>query len=144
MGYVALWMGASHTKSLLSLSRDFTQSRDQRIVWHYGWVFLIISYHSVKFSGHQPCVRGDILFLICHVTSCCHRVMWHYWWVPLNISLHSAKSGGHRHCARREILFFVCLVTSRDFVARESCDTMGEFPSLLVTTLQSLVIIDLL
>ena len=41
-------------------------------------------------------------------------------------------------------MFFVCHVTSRDFVIRESCDTMGEFPLSLVTTLQSLVIIDLL
>ena len=41
-------------------------------------------------------------------------------------------------------MLFVCHVTSRDFVVRETCDTIGEFPSSLMTTLQSLVIIDLL
>lgn len=39
---------------------------------------------------------------------------------------------------------FVCHVTLRDFVVRELCDAMGEFPSSLVTIRQSLVIIDVL
>ena len=60
------------------------------------------------------------------------------------LSLHPAECGGPSHCAREEISFFVCHVTSRDFVVRESCDLMGEFPSSLVTTLQSFLIIDLL
>ena len=72
------------------------------------------------------------------------RVMWHYRWVPLNISLHPAKFGSHRPCAKEEISFFVCHVTSRNFVVRESSDFMGDFPSSLVTTLHTLVIIDLL
>ena len=119
------------------------QSRDQRIIWHYGWVSLIISYHSAKFGGHQPCGSGDILYLI-FTWRQGHRVMWHYGWVSLIISVHPAKFGGHRRCAREEILFFVCDVTSRDFVVRKSRDTMGDFPYSLVTTLQCLVIIDLL
>ena len=73
-----------------------------------------------------------------------HRVLWHYGSVLLIISLHPAKFGGHKRCAGEEILLFVCHVTSRDFVVREACDTIGEFPSSLMTTLQSLVIIDLL
>ena len=72
------------------------------------------------------------------------RVMWHYGLVPLIISLHPANFGGHSRCEREESLLFVCNMTLRDFVVRESCDTMGEFPSWLVTTLQSLVVIDLL
>ena len=64
--------------------------------------------------------------------------------VPLIINIHPAKFSGHRHCAREEISFFICHVTSREFMVRESCDIMDEFPSLLVTTLQSLMIIDLL
>ena len=80
------------------------------------------------------------MFLICHVTcdnvvreSCDNMVEF-----PLIISLHPAKFGCHRRCAREEILFFVCHMTSQDFVIK------SEFPSSLVTTLQSLVIIDLL
>ena len=64
--------------------------------------------------------------------------------VPCIVSIHSAKFGGHRHYAREEISFFVCHVILRDFVVRESCDIIGEFSSSLATTLQSLVIIDLL
>ena len=74
----------------------------------------------------------------------CHRVMWHYGWVPLIISLHPAKFGGHRRYGKEKILFFVCHVTSRDFVVREPYDTMGEFISSLVTTLQNFMIIDIL
>ena len=66
------------------------------------------------------------------------RVMWHYGWICPIIRLHPAKFGGHRRCAREEISFFVCHVTSRDFVVRESCDIIVEFPSSLMTTLQSL------
>ena len=66
------------------------------------------------------------------------------WVSSFIISLHPVKFGGHRLCAREGILFFVYHVTSRDFVVRESCDTRGEFPSSLVTTLQNLVIIHLL
>ena len=73
-----------------------------------------------------------------------HRVLWHYGSVLLIISLHPAKFGGHKRCAGEEVLLFVCHVTSRDFVVREACDTIGEFPSSLMTTLESLVIIDLL
>ena len=64
--------------------------------------------------------------------------------VPLIISLHPARFGGHRRCAREEISSFVSQVTARDFVARESFDIMDEFPLSLVTTLQSLGIINLL
>ena len=46
--------------------------------------------------------------------------------------------------AREDIPFFVCHVTTSDFGVREPCDIMGEFPLSLVTTLQSLVIMDLL
>ena len=52
--------------------------------------------------------------------------------------------GHHKHCARKDIYVLVCHVTSHDYVARESCYIMGEFTSSKMTTLRSLVIIDLL
>ena len=64
--------------------------------------------------------------------------------VPLIISVHPAKFGGPRRCEREEIPFFVRHLTSRDFVVRESCEFMGKFPSSLMTTPQSLVVINLL
>ena len=60
-------------------------------------------------------------------------------WVPLTIRHQPAMFGGYRPCQRGDIEFSICHVTSRDHVIRESSDIMGEFPSLLVTTLPSLV-----
>ena len=61
------------------------------ITWsegYYGWVALVIKHHSAKFGGHWLCRRGDILLLICHLTSCDYShariiqwVMWHYGWL---------------------------------------------------------------
>ena len=44
----------------------------------YGWGPLVLSHHPVKFEVHRPCERGDITFLICHVTtiSTCHVTLW--------------------------------------------------------------------
>ena len=56
---------------------------------------------------------------------------------------HPADIGGHRGCAREDISFLLCLLISLDYVFRDSPDIMGDFPSLYVTTLQNLVIIDL-
>ena len=36
---------------------------------HYGSVSLIISHHPTKFSVHMCCVREDLSFLVCQVTS---------------------------------------------------------------------------
>ena len=57
---------------VLSLSRDFTWLRCERVTWHYGWVSLIISDYPEKFSDHIPFGRGDVKLLIRHVTSRYH------------------------------------------------------------------------
>ena len=44
----------------------------QKVMGHHGWVSLILSQHSVHFSGEGPCGIGDIKLLICHVISCDH------------------------------------------------------------------------
>ena len=36
-----------------------------------------MSHHFQKIGGHQPRRRGDILFLICHMSSCDHEVRGH-------------------------------------------------------------------
>ena len=56
----------------------------QRVMWHHGWVSIIISYHLARFCGHRPCWIGDILFSIGHTTSQDHvikEVVWHPGWV---------------------------------------------------------------
>ena len=44
----------------------------QKVMGHHGWVSLILSQHSVHFSGEGPCGIGYIKLLICHVISCDH------------------------------------------------------------------------
>ena len=34
-----------------------------------GWGLLAVCNHSNKFSDHRHCGNGDLMFLICHVTS---------------------------------------------------------------------------
>ena len=38
---------------VLSLSGDLTWLRGQRVMWHYGWVFLIIRVYPAKFGNHS-------------------------------------------------------------------------------------------
>ena len=58
------------------------------------------------------------------------------WVAPLITSHYPPKFGGHRPCGREDILVLVCHMTSSDFVVRDSCSIMVEFPS-IVATLQS-------
>ena len=55
------------------LPRDLTGPRSQMVMWNHGLVPLIISHYSVKFCGHRPCRRGDILFFIGCVISTDHE-----------------------------------------------------------------------
>ena len=40
---------------------DLTWPRDHKVMWHHGWVSLIINPYCAKFCGHRPCRRGDIV-----------------------------------------------------------------------------------
>ena len=88
---VTLWMSSPHYKSPsyqvwrsqalcmrrnfdFSLSRDPTSLRGQRVMWHYGWVFFVISVYPAKFGDHRPFGRGDVKVSICQVTSRDHVV----------------------------------------------------------------------
>ena len=51
---------------------------------------------------------------------------------------------GRGRCVGEDVLFLVCPIISRDYLVQELRDISGEFPSSLVTTLQSLLIIHLL
>ena len=90
-GYMTLWVSFPHYKSpscqvwwsqalckkknfAFSLSRDLTWVRDQRVMWHYGWVSFIINDYPAKFGDHRPFARGDIKVSICQVILRDHRV----------------------------------------------------------------------
>ena len=55
-----------------SLSRDLISSCDQMVKKHHGKKALQVSQHPVKFGGHRLCGSGDIMFLVCHMTSLDH------------------------------------------------------------------------
>ena len=116
-------------------------------MWLHRWVSLTTSHQSAKFRSYRPCGRRDILFLICHLTYLCphcQRVIWYFVWIPLVISHYHTRFDGRKRCTRDDILFLVCHVTTREYLLWELRNIMGEFPSWEVTTLQSLVIINLL
>ena len=54
---------------VFSSSRDLTWPRGQRIMWHHGWILLIISQHLVKFGGSRLGGITNIKLLNSHVTS---------------------------------------------------------------------------
>ena len=61
----------------------------QRLMWHYGWVLLIISHHPTTFGGRRRCARENI-----------SKSLWHYGWVSHVISDYTAKFGDHRPFGR--------------------------------------------
>ena len=118
-------------------------------MWLHRGIPYIISPKAAMFSSHRPC-GGDILFLICYVTS---EITWSQShvtsWVRSphhkSSSMPSLVVTGVVHKRKFGFLFIAWPhVTSHDFAVRESSDTMDEFPSSLVTTLQGLVITDFL
>ena len=80
-------------------------SRNQRVIWHYGWVSLIISHYPGRFGCYGCCRRGDILFLFCHVTSWDHVVRGSsdIMVSPLHYNSPSCQVGSHRQCSRKKI-----------------------------------------
>ena len=65
-----------------------------------------------------------------------------YGWMPL--THHTAKFGDHKHCNSRDMTFLICRVISGEYIIKESCDLMVGSPSWYVTTLPSLVAIDIM
>ena len=102
------------------LSRDVMWLREQRVMWHYGWVPLIITLHPAKFGGHRLCAREKNPFFICHVTA-------RDFWVRESCDIGNLKN--HRHFRREDNKLSIFHVTSRDHMVRGSCKHMGEFCS---------------
>ena len=96
--HLVLWVEPLHLPGLwkrryyvLIFSCDLTRLHSQRAMWLHGWFpvtihhhpaksagiglveekfHLILYQHSAKFGGHTSSEGRNILFLICHVTSC--------------------------------------------------------------------------
>ena len=75
---------------------------------------------------------------------CGQRVMWNYGWVSPHCKSPSWEFGGHRRCAREKFRLFFVTWPHVTLWSESHLTLGGEFPSSLVNTLQSLVIINLL
>ena len=56
------------------VSHVITWSRAQSLKRLHGWWSFIINLYLSKFGSHRSWGSGDILFFICHVTSCGHVI----------------------------------------------------------------------
>ena len=93
-------------------------THDQMAMWLHGWIPVTLSYNPANFDGHRSCRRGDIMFLIWHVTSHDHMV----------IRL-CDFSGAHKTFGRRDTMFLICHATSCDHMIGWPCNSMSGFPS---------------
>ena len=56
-------------KYAFTLSRDFIRPPHWGVIGIHGWELLAVYYHPDKFGDHRYWNSGDIMVLICHVTS---------------------------------------------------------------------------
>ena len=122
-----IWLSYSLRKRrycFFDLWRNLTWSRDKKVMRLHACFFFIISYHLAKFCGHRPWIRGDILFFVCHVTSCDHMAgescdimgefPFLYFTILKNLVVKILQLQSYNS-------------TSSDFMIRESHGTMSEF-----------------
>ena len=73
--HVAKFGGHRHCGSgnimVLVLSRDFFRPRHQRVMWFYGWEYLMVSHHPAKFVDHRNCGRRDVFLVVQAKDSTC-------------------------------------------------------------------------
>ena len=56
------------------LSRFVAEPHDQRVGYYYGLKRLKVSHYPAKAGGHRHCDGGDIMILVCYVTSQDHVI----------------------------------------------------------------------
>ena len=57
-----------------NFSCNLTIVRSQEVVWLFRWLPVTIGHHPTKYGGHRLCRRGEIIFLIWHMTTCDHVI----------------------------------------------------------------------
>ena len=105
-------------------------------MWLYGCELLEVCPYPDKFGHQTHCDSGDLMFLICHLTSRYHMFN------ELREFMGGSPTIFRGHCssASGEMMYFICHVNSQDHVI-EGCDFMGESSSLYVSILPGLVAI---
>ena len=75
------WTFLKWRYNLFNLSGESIWQPHWRIMQIYGKKLLLVCCHQDKFFDHRHCDRGDIMFLICHVTSRKHMFKDLYWFM---------------------------------------------------------------
>ena len=104
----------------------------------------MVSHHLGMFGGFLSSAKGDMKYLMCHMTSENNAIEKSklYEWELFMICHHLAKFGGGRYCSNRDIMFLVCHVVKEDHVIKGSGDYKKRSPSRQVNIVPSLVIIN--
>ena len=91
-------------------------------------------------------VEEETRFLVCHATlsDYVRKVTYDVRWETVTLSQQSAKFLGNGSCGRGDGTFLICHVASCDHVIKGHMTLLVAAPSPLLTTVPSLVIIDLL
>ena len=124
---------------------------------------LTVNHHLVMFGDHWSLGSGNTTYLICH-----HKTRWlkdhvTLWVQTLSphpkslrscdfvganpksptLSPHTANFDVHKHCNSEDISFLICRVISEEHMIKALFNLMVGSPSCYVTTLPSLVTIDI-
>ena len=90
-------------------------------------------------------VMVDICF--CHIGSCGHMLKglceFIYEWKPFTVSHHLPMFGGHWSSGTGDIKYWICHITLQNHVIEGSCNFMIRSSSWHITTLPTLVTIDI-
>ena len=73
----------------------------------------MVGHNLVMCGSHWSSASGDIMYLICHVTSQKHAELF-------MVCHHLTKFDSHRFCIIRDIVYLVCHVTKQDHMIKRS------------------------
>ena len=87
----------------------------------------MVSYHLTKLGGYKHCGSGNIMVLICHMTSQDHVIQWLCDF--MGGSQCPTMFCSHRHGGMGNIMILVCQKILQHHVIKGSCNFMSRSPS---------------
>ena len=87
-------------------------------------------------NGQEIICNRDILFLICHLTSCGNAFRRLF---DFKVNLHLAKFNGHNPCGSRDKMYLICHRTLKNRMVKESFDFVERSSSFYIITKPCLI-----
>ena len=83
------------------------------------------------FNGQKIVCSRDIIYLICHVTSCgtAFKMLFDF-----KVTLHLVKFNGHKPCSSRDKMYLICHRTLKVHMIKKSFDFVERSSSFYITT----------